>query len=80
MVDENRLHPATPHSMRIDIEKTGKEGTVDLVNEGYWGVPVEKGEKYDLRFYVRKSEKYKGGVTARIVSSDDKILAEKNFR
>ncbi|MCS2956375.1 hypothetical protein NXX53_02600 [Bacteroides salyersiae] len=45
MVDENRLHPATPHSMRIDIEKTGKEGTVDLVNEGYWGVPVEKGEK-----------------------------------
>lgn len=80
VVDENRLHPATPHSMRIDIEKTGKEGTVDLVNEGYWGVPVEKGEKYDLRFYVRKSEKYKGGVTARIVSSDDKILAEKKFQ
>lgn len=79
VVDEDQLHPATPHSMKIEIKKAGNGSTVDLVNEGYWGVPVEKGEKYALRFYFKKND-YKGAVTARIVSTDNRVLAEKKFR
>lgn len=80
VVDEAPLHPATPHSMKINIKNPGDGRRVSLVNEGYWGVPVEKGEKYKLRFYLRTNEEYTGGVTAKVVSVDNKVLAEKRFR
>ena len=45
---EHPLHVNTPHALRLTVN-----GKATLVNEGYWGVAVKKGDKYDLRFYLK---------------------------
>lgn len=74
VVDENPLHPNTPHAMKMEMKEAG----VILENEGYWGVSVKANEKYDLRFYLNAAQ-YAGKVTARIVSANGETLAEKPF-
>jgi len=63
------LHKNTPHAMQLNIKKVQKGGKAVLTNTGYWGMGLKKGEKYDLRFYVRSSN-YKGTITARLVNSE----------
>lgn len=73
---ENPLHPNTPNSLRLDLE----ENYVILENEGYWGMAVRQGEKYDLRFYLNAWQ-YDGEVKVRLVASDKKsILSEQCFK
>lgn len=74
VVRERPLHPNTPHAMRLNMKAEG----VVLENEGYWGISVKEGEKYDLRFYMNAAP-YSGNVTARIVSSQGETLAEQSF-
>lgn len=75
VVDNMPLHPNTPNALKLTLKKKD----VRLVNSGYWGVPVKAGDKYDLRFYLYP-EKYKGDVTARVVSSTGAVLAEQQFK
>ncbi len=63
------LHPNTPHAMQLSIKKVQKGGKAVLTNTGYWGIGLKRGEKYDLRFYV-KSTGYKGTITARLVDGE----------
>ena len=58
---EYPLHPATPTSLAIRLPQAGSR--VTLTNSGFWGMNIVKGEKYSLRFYVRKETKYKGEGT-----------------
>lgn len=75
VTDEKPLHPNTPNAMRLKINKTG----AILENEGYWGMAIKEGERYDLRFYLN-SVNYSGNLDVRIVSSDNKkILAQHRF-
>ena len=55
--------------MRLAISNLSGSGRVRLVNTGYWGIAVESGEKYDLRFYLNTSD-YNGKVKAVILGSD----------
>ena len=59
------LHENTPNAMQLKITKVAKGGKAILTNTGYWGMGLKKGEKYDLRFYV-KSADFKGTITARL--------------
>ena len=72
--DAHPLNSATPHSLQVDIQS----GTVDVINEGFWGIPVVQGDKYDLKFYMRG--KYAGVVRASLRGADGKVLAEYVFR
>lgn len=74
VVDERPLHKNTPNAMKLQLKHKG----VILQNSGYWGVPVTKGDTYDLRFYLNAAD-YHGKVLARIVSEKGKILAESSF-
>lgn len=65
---EKPLHENTPNAMVLTISDMQKGGKAQLVNTGYWGMGLKKGEKYDLRFYVKSSD-YKGTLTARIKDS-----------
>ncbi len=71
LTKNNSLHTATPNSLQINIPESAKE--VSLINYGFWGMGVKGGEHYNLRFYLR-TPNYKGGVTARLVSSTGKVL------
>ena len=48
-VPEIPLHKNTPNAMKIDI---GGAGTATIANTGYWGMAVEQGARYSLRFYL----------------------------
>ena len=72
--DEMPLHVNTPNSMRIEMKKPG----VILENSGYWGMRIIGRDNYDLRFFLNPLD-YQGNVTAKIVSSKGKVLAEKKF-
>ena len=73
VVAEAPLTPASPHSVEIQA----KAGAV-LANEGFWGMSVVKGAKYDLSFFVRRIG-YARGMEARLVGRDGKILASHRF-
>lgn len=65
------LHEATPNAMRLTMSNLSTNGRARLVNTGYWGIAVESGEKYDLRFYLNTAD-YTGKVKAVILDSDGK--------
>ncbi len=74
------LHPNTPNAMQLTIKKVKKGGKAVLSNTGYWGMGIKKGEKYDLRFYV-KSSNYKGTITARLKNGETgESLAATSFQ
>lgn len=82
------------YSMRVgDTEPLNIEGskslyvTIDkfaepfrLTNTGYYGLAVRKGAKYDLVFYLRADETYKGSVTAEMLTEDNRVVGLKKFR
>jgi len=58
---EKPLHPNTPHSLRLEIENAG--GRLGVANEGFWGIGVAQGERYNLSLYAR-CEGFSGPLTA----------------
>jgi alpha-L-arabinofuranosidase len=76
LVDTEPLTEATPHALQIDIEDLGERigGRVALLNEGYWGINVVKGEEYDLSFYARAEGGFAGPIHAVVESADGAAL------
>lgn len=73
------LHEATPNAMRLTVSGSASEAQARLINTGYWGIAVEKGDKYDLRFYLSTND-YAGKVKAVIYDADcNNVLAETEF-
>lgn len=71
------LHEATPNAMRLTITNSTATGaTARLINTGYWGIAIEEGAKYDLRFYLNTAD-YSGKVKAIIYDADcSEVIAE----
>ena len=58
-IDTSRpLNPMNRRSLRVSID-----GTPSLVNEGYWGMSVVKGEGYQVRLAARAADGFKGPLT-----------------
>ena len=53
---------ALTHSLRLDITKAG--GFVGVVNDGYWGIPIQPHTPYRVSFYAKASAGYSGIGTA----------------
>jgi alpha-L-arabinofuranosidase len=66
---------ATPHSLKITVEKTDPKGRVAIVNDGFWGISVVKGESYRLSFFIRNDKKFNGQILASLESDSGKVLA-----
>lgn len=76
--DIQPLNNATPHSLQIDISKADNSNKADIINEGFWGINVVKGDSYKLNFYYR-SNNYRGNITASLQSADGTVLASYTF-
>ncbi len=48
-------------------------------NEGFWGMNAVKGRKYQLSFWAKSNDKYKGTLTARLQSANGQPLGEENL-
>ena len=79
LTTEQPLNEATPHSLKINIQKKDPNGQADLVNEGFWGINTVAGEKYDLNFYARTAGLYKGRLTVSLQSPRGDVLASYTF-
>lgn len=72
------LHDATPNAMQITIDADGDNPSARLINTGYWGIAVEKGEKYKLRFHVSSSESVRD-CEAYLVDSEGNRIGSVEF-
>ena len=72
------LDANTPNAMQLVITASGAGSKAALVNEGYWGIAVQDGAKYDLRFYLRTSD-YTGKVTAAVCDNAGNPVGKVQF-
>lgn len=70
---ENPKFSAAPNNLKLTIKNASTP--VRLLNEGYWGMNLLKGDNYHLRAIVRVAPDYKGKITALLLSANDEVLA-----
>jgi alpha-N-arabinofuranosidase len=75
--NDNPLHTATPQSLQVSIDAAGKNS---LVNEGFWGIKVVKGEKYRLTFYARTDERYNSSLSVALQDTLGKQFSTHIFK
>lgn len=78
LTKEKPLNDATPHSLQVTINRFSDKN--NLVNEGFWGINMVKGDTYHLSFYVRTDKNYKGPLTVSLQSNEGKVLAQYVFK
>ena len=49
-------------------------------NEGFWGMNVVDGQKYELSFFAKSDQGYKGTLNASLVSADGRTLGSASVR
>jgi len=74
LTKEKPMFETAPNNLLVTINKADKP--VQLINEGYWGMNIEKGKIYTLRTIIRKSAGYKGTITAKLLGKDGRVLDE----
>ena len=73
LTKENPKFPSAPNNLKVTIKDASTP--VRLINEGYWGMNLVKGDSYRLRTILRPSADYKGKITALLLSDKDEVLA-----
>jgi alpha-L-arabinofuranosidase len=64
------LNPVNRHSLRVHLN-----GPIALVNRGYWGMNIAQKEKYELTFYARATNGFKGPVKASLETANGRTAA-----
>lgn len=76
LTKERPMFETAPNNLEVTINKADKP--VQLINEGYWGMNIEKGQIYTLRVIVRKAPDYAGTITAKLLAKDGKVIGQTN--
>ena len=71
---DNPLHANNSHFVRLSTKTPGSQ----FVNEGFDGIPVKKGDKYDFSVFLRTADKAAQKIKVAIVSNG-KTIAEKSL-
>jgi len=74
VVTTNPVSKGNANSLQLDITGSGAR----LMNEGYAGISMVSGEKYNISFYARSTSAYNGGIKVNIIGKDgNEIFSEK---
>lgn len=68
----NPIHPNNKHYAKIVIKKTG----ATLTNEGFDGIAIKVGEKYDFSVFARVTDGKAGKLIIRLIGKNGEIYAE----
>ncbi|SFH34425.1 alpha-L-arabinofuranosidase C-terminal domain-containing protein [Pedobacter insulae] len=68
----NPLHVNNPHYAVLTV----KQGETTLSNQGFDGITLKKGEKYNLSLFTKTLAGKVNRISARLVANDGKILAQ----
>ena len=71
--------PPLNHNNRKFLSVTA-DGSFSLANNGFWGMNIVQSEKYDFSIALRTPTSYKGSLKAKIVDSNNKVLAEMELK
>lgn len=66
------IHPNNKHYASLQINRVGAA----LVNEGFDGIALKAGEKYNFSIFARTPESKKGKLTVRLTGKNGKIYGE----
>ena len=66
-------HPNNPHYAVLQVSNPGNDG---LSNEGFDGIAVKAGDKYDFAVYARMIEGKGGKMIVRITNESGSVIAE----
>jgi alpha-L-arabinofuranosidase len=72
---ENPLSPATPRSLRLEIENVSG-GRLGISNEGFWGMGLQSGHEYNLSFWARAADGFAGSLSATLVTADGAVCCQ----
>lgn len=75
VVKDRPLTENSPNALRVEIQ----EGAATLLNTGFWGIGVEKGESYNLSLNVQTDGSYTGQIRVSLLSGDGQPLATHVF-
>ena len=77
-IDTSRpISPKNRRSLKVTIREPG-DAFVGVFNEGYWGIPVEKGAAYRLSLQAR-GEGFDDRLNVAITSSDGRYYAKEQL-
>jgi alpha-L-arabinofuranosidase len=71
----NPLNSRNPRSLRWE-----NAGSASLVNEGYWGIAVQRGKRYRFTMYARCDGQFRGALTVSLQSADGQVYAQRTLR
>lgn len=69
---ETPLHRATPHFLNIDLQEN--RSLVSVVNDGYWGMALKKGNSYHLTFWTRVQQSDNSKVSVYLKNTRGEII------
>lgn len=67
-LSDEGLNKNTRHALELEIDSAG--GRIGVWNEGFWGINIVKGEKYNFSLYTRCANAFNGPLS--ITLEDDK--------
>lgn len=66
------IHPNNKHYAVLNITGTG----AGIINEGFDGIPVKAGEKYDFSVFARSPESKRGKLLVRLIGKNGEVCGE----
>lgn len=67
------LNPNSPTALKL-VRFASGSGYVGIINTGYWGIHIQAGKQYRLRFHARCSPEFTGPVQAQLQDSTGSII------
>ncbi|MDD4992603.1 MAG: alpha-L-arabinofuranosidase C-terminal domain-containing protein [Paludibacter sp.] len=72
------VHPNNPHYVVINVEETGLNG-IGLKNQGFDGIPVKAGEKYQFSIFLKQLEGISIPINVKLIGKKGTVLGEVSF-
>jgi alpha-L-arabinofuranosidase len=72
---DDLLSDRNRRSLKLEVTEAGGDSTVGAANDGYWGIAVQEGAKYDLTLFARASEGFAGQLIVTLQSTNGKVYA-----
>jgi alpha-L-arabinofuranosidase len=78
-LNEDPLATRNRRSLKLQIKEAGGADSVGAANDGYWGIALREGAKYDLSLYAHGGEGFTGPLTITLQGKDGKVYARESI-
>src|ERR1035437_7633639 len=72
------VSPKNPHSLKVRVANPGSS-RAGIVNNGFWGIAVGKGQSCELTLFARGGDGFTGPLVASLESSNGVVYAQKTI-